>query len=297
MRENLQKRVEIPGAVCYAMDAVNERGCLKGEPMDRQPKNQPITAAYERLSRDDERENESVSIEHQKAILEDYANKNGFANLVHFTDDGISGTRWDRPGFMKLMDEIDAGRVATLLCKDTSRLGRDYLRVGLFMETLRQKNVRLIAIGDNVDTAFGEDDFMPFRNIFAEWHARDTSRKIKAIYKSKGMNGKHNASHALYGYVKDESDKNQWLVDPDAAETVRRIFRMTIESKGPSQIATILEAERVPSPAYYLAQKGMGNGKNKEYADPYRWHGTTVCYILERVEYLGYSDLRVIPTL
>jgi len=156
------------------------------------------------------------------------------------------------------------------------------------METLRQKNVRLIAIGDNVDTAFGEDDFMPFRNIFAEWHARDTSRKIKAIYKSKGMNGKHTASHALYGYVKDESDKNQWLVDPDAAETVRRIFRMTIESKGPSQIATILEAERVPSPAYYLAQKGMGNGKNKEYADPYRWHGTTVCYILERVEYLGH---------
>jgi len=163
------------------MDAVNESGCLKGNVMSRQPKTQLITAAYERLSRDDERENESVSIEHQKIILEDYAKKNGFTNLVHFTDDGISGTRWDRPGFVKMLDEIEAGHVAVCLCKDTSRLGRDYLRVGLFMETLRQKGIRLIAVGDNLDTAQGEDDYVVFRNIFAEWHARDTRREIKAI--------------------------------------------------------------------------------------------------------------------
>jgi hypothetical protein len=186
------------------------------------------------------------------------------------------------------MDEIEAGNVAVLLCKDTSRLGRDYLRVGLFMETLRQKGVRLIALGDNVDTAQGEDDFMPFRAIIHEWYARDTSRKIKAIYKSKGMNGKHTASHALYGYVKSEDDKNQWVVDPPASEVVKRIFRMTIDGLGPSQIAAILEAEQVPSPSYYLAQKGMGNGKNREYTDPCRWHGTTVGDILGRVEYMGY---------
>ena len=205
----MKNTLDISGAVCYTMDAVNERGCLKGELMNRQPENQKITALYERLSRDDELQGPSNSIKNQQAILEDYAAKNGFANIVHYTDDGISGTRWDRPGFVKMMDEIEAGNVAVCLCKDTSRLGRDYLRVGLFMETLRQKDVRLIAIGDNVDTAFGEDDFMPFRNIFAEWHARDTSRKIKAIYKSKGMNGKHTASHALYGYTKSETDSNQ----------------------------------------------------------------------------------------
>jgi DNA invertase Pin-like site-specific DNA recombinase len=155
-------------------------------------------------------------------------------------------------------------------------------------ETLRQKNVRLIALGDNVDTAQGEDDFLPFRNIIHEWYARDTSRKIKAIYKSKGMNGKHTASHALYGYVKSGEDKNQWIIDTEAANVVRRIFRMTIAGFGPTQIATILESEQIQCPSYYLAQKGMGNGKNKDYADPYRWWGTTVTDILGRVEYTGH---------
>lgn len=284
----MNKSLEIPDAVCYTEDAVNESGCLKGEPMSRQPNNQMITAAYERLSRDDELQGPSNSIKNQQTILEDYAAKMGFSNLTHYCDDGISGTRFDRPGFVKMMDDIEAGKVQIVLCKDTSRLGRDYLRVGLFMETLRQKGVRLIALGDNVDTAQGEDDFLPFRNIIHEWYARDTSRKIKAIYKSKGMNGKHTASHTLYGYVKSADDKNQWLPDPDAAAVVQRIFRMTIEGVGPYKIASTLEAEGVPCPSYYLAQKGMGNGKNKEYADPYRWHGTTVCYILERIEYMGH---------
>ena len=287
MSGDLKKKLDSHSAVCYTMDAVNEGGCLKGEPMNRQPKKGMINAAYERLSRDDELQGPSNSIINQKALLEEYAANNGITNLSHFTDDGISGSRWDRPGFTKLMDEIEAGRVSVLLVKDTSRIGRDYLRVGLFMETLRQKGVRLIAIGDNVDTAFGEDDFMPFRNIFAEWHARDTSRKIKQIYKSKGMNGKHTSSHAVYGYVKCETDKNQWLVDPEAADVVRRIFRMTIAGKGPYKIAATLESEKIPSPAYYLAQQGMGSGKNKTYDDPYRWHGTSVADILERVEYTG----------
>ena len=247
------------------------------------------TAAYERLSKgDEERSGESISIQNQKVLLEQYAKKHGFRNIVHYTDDDESGRFFDRPGFVQMMEDVESGKIGIIILKDSSRLGRDYIQVGLVMETLRQRNVRLIAIGDNVDTAFGEDDFMPFRNIFAEWHARDTSRKIKAIYKSKGNSGKHTASHTLYGYVKSETDKNQWVVDNDAANIVRRIFRMTIEGKGPSQIATILESERVHSPAYYLAQKGLGNGKNKEYADPFRWHGTTVMYILERVEYMGH---------
>jgi len=171
---------------------------------------------------------------------------------------------------------------------DTSRLGRDHLRVGLLIETLRQKGVRLIAIGDNVDTARGEDDFLPFRSIMNEWHARDTSRKVKAIYRAKGTNGKHTSSHALYGYVKSPDDKNQWIIDPAAADVVRRVFQMTLEGCGPYQIASILQAERIPCPSYYLAQKGMGNSKNKDFDDPHRWWGTTVQYILGRTEYMGF---------
>jgi hypothetical protein len=186
------------------------------------------------------------------------------------------------------MDEVEAGNVAVLLTKDTSRLGRDHLRVGLLIETLRQKGVRLIAIGDNVDTARGEDDFLPFRSIMNEWHARDTSRKVKAIYRAKGTNGKHTSSHALYGYVKSSDDKNQWIIDPAAADVVRRVFQMTLEGCGPYQIASILQAERIPCPSYYLAQKGMGNSKNKDFDDPHRWWGTTVQYILGRTEYMGF---------
>jgi DNA invertase Pin-like site-specific DNA recombinase len=283
----VNKKLAISDAICYTVDAVNERGCLKGEPMSRQPKSQPITALYERLSRDDELQGPSNSIVNQQALLEEYAHKNGFNNIVHFTDDGISGTRWDRPGFTKMMDEIEAGNVSIVLCKDTSRLGRDYLRVGLFMESLRQKGVRLIAVGDNVDTLHGEDDFMPFRNIFAEWHARDTSRKVKTTKKAKGMSGCYTSSHPIYGYVKSE-DKKQWLVDDEAADVVRRVFRMIIEGYGACQIATILQRERIQCPGYYMAQKGIGTLVSKAFEDPYRWHGTTVCAMLEHPGYMGH---------
>lgn len=153
--------------------------------------NEELTILYERLSHEDGRENESLSIEHQKEYLEEYATRNGFTNFVHRTDDGWSGTRWDRPGFLQIMDDIERGNVGQILIKDMSRLGRDHLRVGLFLEQLREKGVRLIAVAEGIDTAKGEDDFMPFRNIFAEWHARDTSRKIRAIFGARTAAGNH----------------------------------------------------------------------------------------------------------
>ena len=166
-----------------------------------------ITALYERLSRDDELQGESNSIINQKKILEEYASKNNLSNIIHFTDDGISGTQFDRPGFMAMMNGVNQGNIGCIIVKDMSRLGRDYLKVGQCMEILRQKGVRLIAINDNVDSFYREDDFTPFRNIMNEWYARDTSRKIQSTFRSKGESGKHTASTPPYGYIKDEKDK------------------------------------------------------------------------------------------
>ena len=154
-------------------------------------RNEKITPLYERLSRDDELQGESNSISNQKKMLEDYARRNGLPNPTHFTDDGVSGTRFDRPGFLAMMEEVEAGRVEAIVIKDMSRLGRDYLKVGQVMEILRQRGVRLIAINDGVDSLKGDDDFTPFRNIMNEFYARDTSRKIRSVFKSKGMSGKH----------------------------------------------------------------------------------------------------------
>ena len=167
-----------------------------------------ITALYERLSRDDELQGESNSIVNQKKILEEYASKNNLSNIIHFTDDGISGTQFDRPGFMAMMNGVNQGNIGCIIVKDMSRLGRDYLKVGQCMEILRQKGVRLIAINDNVDSFYREDDFTPFRNIMNEWYARDTSRKIQSTFKSKGESGKHTASSPPYGYIKAENRKS-----------------------------------------------------------------------------------------
>jgi len=251
--------------------------------------NVKINALYERLSKDDELQGESNSIAMQKKILEDFARKNGYRNIVHFTDDGWSGTRWDRPNFVRLMDEIEAGNVESLLIKDMSRLGRDHLRVGLCLETLREKDVRLIAVNEGIDTSKGEDDFMPFRNIIAEWHARDTSRKIKASLLSKGMSGRRINSHPIYGYLRNPDDKENWIVDPDASEVVRRIFRMTIEGKGPYQIARTLQEEKVYSPSYYLAKNDAGQLQHKDFDDPYRWWGASVLHMVSRMEYMGHT--------
>ena len=256
-------------------------------------KNEKITALYERLSRDDfgkddDQQRESNSISNQKAMLEEFAARQGFTNIVHFTDDGISGTCFDRPGFLAMMKEVEAGNVDYLCIKDMSRLGRDYLKVGQIMEILRQRGVRLIAINDGVDSARGDDDFTPFRNIMNEYYARDTSRKIRSTFQSKGKSGKHLTGTVIYGYLWNEA-RDQWLVDPEAAEVVKRIFAMTIEGYGPYQIASKLKSEKVLIPSAYLAQHGEGVNKNKTFKDVYGWGSSTICNILEKREYLGHT--------
>ena len=256
-------------------------------------KNEKITALYERLSRDDfgkddDQQRESNSISNQKAMLEEFAARQGFTNIVHFTDDGISGTCFDRPGFLAMMREVEAGNVEYLCIKDMSRMGRDYLKVGQIMEILRQRGVRLIAINDGVDSARGDDDFTPFRNIMNEYYARDTSRKIRSTFQSKGKSGKHLTGTVIYGYLWNEA-RDQWLVDPEAADVVKRIFAMTIDGYGPYQIASKLKSEKVLIPSAYLAQHGEGVNKNKTFKDVYGWGSSTICNILEKREYLGHT--------
>ena len=256
-------------------------------------KNEKITALYERLSRDDfgkddDQQRESNSISNQKAMLEEFAARQGFTNIVHFTDDGISGTCFDRPGFLAMMKEVEAGNVEYLCIKDMSRMGRDYLKVGQIMEILRQRGVRLIAINDGVDSARGDDDFTPFRNIMNEYYARDTSRKIRSTFQSKGKSGKHLTGTVIYGYLWNEA-RDQWLVDPEAADVVKRIFAMTIDGYGPYQIASKLKEEKVLIPSAYLAQHGEGVNKNKTFKDVYGWGSSTICNLLEKREYLGHT--------
>ena len=256
-------------------------------------KNEKITALYERLSRDDfgkddDQQRESNSISNQKAMLEEFAARQGFTSIVHFTDDGISGTCFDRPGFLAMMKEVEAGNVEYLCIKDMSRMGRDYLKVGQIMEILRQRGVRLIAINDGVDSARGDDDFTPFRNIMNEYYARDTSRKIRSTFQSKGKSGKHLTGTVIYGYLWNEA-RDQWLVDPEAADVVKRIFAMTIDGYGPYQIASKLKEEKILIPSAYLAQHGEGVNKNKTFKDVYGWGSSTICNILEKREYLGHT--------
>ena len=251
-------------------------------------RNEKITPLYERLSRDDELQGESNSISNQKKMLEDYARRNGLPNPTHFTDDGVSGTRFDRPGFLAMMEEVEAGRVEAVVIKDMSRLGRDYLKVGQVMEILRQRGVRLIAINDGVDSLKGDDDFTPFRNIMNEFYARDTSRKIRSVFKSKGMSGKHLTGTVIYGYLWDEK-REHWLVDEEAAEVVRRIFSLTLEGYGPYQIACKLSADRIEIPVVHLARFNEGVNRSKPVKDPYGWGSSTIVNILKKREYLGHT--------
>ena len=251
-------------------------------------RNEKITPLYERLSRDDELQGESNSISNQKQMLEDFARRNGLPNPTHFTDDGISGTRFDRPGFLAMMEEVEAGRVEAIVIKDMSRLGRDYLKVGQVMEVLRQRGVRLIAINDGVDSLKGDDDFTPFRNIMNEFYARDTSRKIRSVFKSKGMSGKHLTGTVIYGYLWDEK-REHWLVDEEAAEVVRRIFSLTLAGYGPYQIACKLSADRIEIPVVHLAHFNEGVNRSKPVKDPYGWGSSTIVNILKKREYLGHT--------
>ena len=248
-----------------------------------------ITALYERLSRDDELQGESNSIINQKKILEDYAAQHGLTNIRHYTDDGISGTRFDRPGFQQMISDIETDKVSTVIIKDMSRFGRDYLQVGTYMELLRQRGVRLIALSDNVDTMKGDDEFTPFRNIMNEWYARDTSKKVRAGFQARNLQGKHTSSSVPYGYLKSEEDKNQWVIDPVAAPIVKRIFQMTMEGKGPYQIAQILSEEKIEIPAYHHQKLGIGLWQSREIKNPYNWGSSTIVHMLCNPSYLGHT--------
>ena len=253
------------------------------------PKNTKITALYSRLSRDDELSGESGSITNQKQILEDYAKKNGFTNLLHFSDDGYSGTSFTRPDWLKMIAAVEADEVGVIITKNLDRLGRDHLQVGFHTEVVfRKHNVRFIAIGNNIDSDVAEStEFAPFLNIFAEWHARDTSRKIRTVMQSKGNSGKHLTSSAIYGYRKSPDDKDKWLVDAEAAAVVKRIFAMCADGKGPYQIAKTLTDEKVLRPSVYIALRDGGTYTPKTAAEPYHWYGKSVEHILERREYTG----------
>ena len=247
-----------------------------------------ITALYERLSRDDDLNGESNSITNQKKYLEDYARRNGFENIRHFTDDGFSGVNFNRPGFQSLIKEVEAGNVGTLIVKDMSRLGRNYLQVGFYTEILfPQKDVRFLAINNSIDSNNASDnDFAPFLNIMNEWMVRDTSRKIKAVFRSKGMSGKPLTSQPVYGYLKGED--GHFIIDEEAAPVVRQIYSLCLAGNGPTKIARVLTEQEIPTPGT-LEYRRTGSTR-RYYPDyPYKWATNTIVHILERKEYLGHT--------
>ena len=252
-----------------------------------------ITALYERLSRDDEQAGESNSIQNQKKYLEEYARQHGLRNIRHYYDDGYSGTNFNRPGFAALLEEIEAGRVETLVVKDLSRFGRNYLQVGYYTEILfPKKGVRFIAINNNVDSSTPQDnDFTPFLNIMNEWYAKDTSNKIKAIFKSRMKDGMRCSGSIPYGYKRKPDDKQTLIVDEPAAEVVRKIFRLACQGNSITAIAEMLTAEQILIPSAYAALHRPENCRRKDVADPYRWSANTIGYILDRQEYLGHTVL------
>ena len=253
--------------------------------MLRQTNQQPITALYPRLSHEDELQGESNSISNQKRILETYAKQNGFSNLRWYTDDGYSGANFQRPGFQAMLADIEAGKVGTVIVKDMSRLGRNYLQVGMYTEMIfPQKGVRFIAINDGVDSAQGDNDFAPLRNIFNEWLVRDTSKKIKAVKRSKGMNGKPITSKPVYGYLMDE-DEN-FIIDEEAAPVVKQIYNLCLAGNGPTKIARMLTEQQIPTPGTLEYRR---TGSTRRYHPGYecKWATNTVVHILENREYTG----------
>ena len=253
--------------------------------MLRQTTQQLITALYPRRSQEDELQGESNSISNQKRILETYAKQNGFSNLRWYTDDGYSGANFQRPGFQAMLADIEAGKVGTVIVKDMSRLGRNYLQVGMYTEMIfPQKGVRFIAINDGVDSAQGENDFAPLRNIFNEWLVRDTSKKIKAVKRSKGMSGKPITSKPVYGYLMDE-DEN-FIIDEEAAPVVRQIYSLCLAGNGPTKIARMLTEQQIPTPGTLEYRR---TGSTRRYHPGYecKWATNTVVHLLENREYTG----------
>lgn len=254
-------------------------------------KNDKITALYCRLSRDDELQGDSNSIKNQKTILQKYADDNGFTDTAFFVDDGYSGTNFDRPDWQRLMGLVDEGKVGTIIVKDMSRLGRDYLKVGMYTEMVfPNADVRFIAINNGVDSANqAENDMTPFINIFNEFYAKDTSRKIRAVFKAKGQAGKPLCTNPPYGYVKDPEDKNHWIVDEEAAGNVREVFRLCVQGYGVSQIANEMSRRHVLNPTAYAKANGRNISDNRSNAGDYTWADSTVSYMLSRPEYLGHT--------
>ena len=248
-----------------------------------------LTALYCRLSQDDKQEGDSNSIINQKKILKRYATEHGYQSYVFFVDDGFSGTNFNRPDFQRMIAEIEAGRVERVIVKDMSRLGRDYLQVGMYTEIMfPNMDVHFIAVNDGVDSHMGDNEFTPFRNIINEWYAKDTSKKIRAVKRSKGMAGEHIGSHAPYGYIKNPDNKKEWIVDEEAAEVVREIFRLCVNGYGPTRIANILTERKILCPTYYALKHGE---KSRTILPPnkYLWNATVVSHILDRMEYLGHT--------
>lgn len=243
-----------------------------------------ITALYARLSQEDALDGESNSIANQKKILMKFATDSGFPNPTFFIDDGVSGVTFDRPGWNEMIRLAEAGKIRTVIVKDMSRMGRDYLKVGYYTESFfAERDIRYIAINDGVDSDKGDNDFTPFRNLFNDFYARDTSKKIRAVMRAKGNAGEHLCTNPPYGYQKDLADKKKWIVDEEAAEIVKRIFDLCISGKGPMQIAKLLTAQHVLTVKAHYAQR---DGKPLP-EKPYQWSPKSVAGILERPEYTG----------
>ena len=246
-----------------------------------------FTALYERLSRDDELIGESNSIKNQKKLLTKVAKEKGYTNLVHFLDDGISGVTMDRPGFNDMMEQLAAGKAAAVFVKDLSRLGRNYIEVGrLTEEFFPEHDIRLVAVSDNIDTAEGENELAPIRNLFNEWYARDISKKRRISNKIKGNAGEP-MGPPPYGYKKDPDDPKRWIVDEEAAQVVRRVFRMTLDGYGTEQIATIFSEEKILTPIAYWREKGVNRPGKSKLRGPYMWNSSTITHILSLQEYCG----------
>ena len=253
--------------------------------MSRQTTQELITALYPRLSHEDELQGESNSISNQKRILENYAKQNGFRNLRWYTDDGYSGANFQRPGFQSMLADIEAGLVGAVIVKDMSRLGRNYLQVGMYTDMIfPQKGVRFVAINDGVDSAQGDNDFAPLRNIFNEWMVRDTSKKIKAVKKAKGMSGKPVTSKPVYGYIMGEDER--FLIDEEAAPVVKQIYSLCLAGNGPTKIARMLMEQEIPTPGTLEYRR---TGSTRRYHPGYecKWATNTVVHILENREYTG----------
>ena len=284
--------VQTPNALSSELRSVIRDNVLQfyvqGNGMDVQEEG--ITALYERLSQEDKLDGESNSIANQKKILERYCKDHGYTAIRHYDeDDGYSGTNFNRPGFQRMLADIKAGKIKRVIVKDMSRFGRDYLQVGMYTDVLFPEfGVHFIAVNDGVDSTRGENEFTAIRNVFNEMYARDTSKKIRATWQSKGKSGEHLTTIPPYGYIKDPEDKKKWIVDEEAAAVVQKIFSLCVDGLGPTQIAKWLKQHQILNPTAYAHSKGLP-ASNKPTADPYKWTNETVSRILERVDYLGHT--------